>query len=294
MTKYYSEFNINSANNSGNSFDDAFKQNFSSIEINNNNDHLEEENSQLYFNKELHKTTEEETTEKKVKVYKSLKFNILKDNDNEINYIGKKTNRGRKKKKEILGNDINNEQYSKKEHTKYDVFNILYKIKAHSINCAVETLNSILDFFKYNKDERFKNINANFKKKVNKNDIEEIKEKQLFEIINEPISIKYKKKDFSLDYNKQLYEKIKENQKYNLIISILNETYLSFFQNIYYKKERSINLKKYEYDELIPLSKKVKLSIDKIKSFKDKYYIKIYNKCINDYYFNGQLVFQTE
>ena len=199
-----------------------------------------------------------------------------------------------KKKKEILGNDINNEQYSKKEHTKYDVFNILYKIKAHSINCAVETLNSILDFFKYNKDERFKNINANFKKKVNKNDIEEIKEKQLFEIINEPISIKYKKKDFSLDYNKQLYEKIKENQKYNLIISFLNETYLSFFQNIYYKKERSINLKKYEYDELIPLSKKVKLSIDKIKSFKDKYYIKKYNKCINDYYFNGQLVFQTE
>ena len=99
MTKYYSEFNINSTNNSGNSFDDAFKQNFSSIEINNNNDHLEEENSQLYFNKELHKTTEEETTEKKVKIYKSLKFNILKDNDNEINYIGKKQIEEEKKRK---------------------------------------------------------------------------------------------------------------------------------------------------------------------------------------------------
>ena len=83
---------------------------------------------------------------------------------------------------------------------------------------------------------------------------------------------------------------MKNNPIYDALIKLSNETYLYFFQNIYYKNERFINLHKYGIDVIIPLSNKVELCEDKIKD-EDEEYIKIYKKCINENYFNGKLMF---
>ena len=121
-----------------------------------------------------------------------------------------------------------------------------------------------------------------------------IKKKKLCDILKLNISKKYR--NHSFDYNKILYEKIekmKNNPIYDALIKLSNETYLYFFQNIYYKNERFINLHKYGIDVIIPLSNKVELCEDKIKD-EDEEYIKIYKKCINENYFNGKLMFISE
>ena len=174
---------------------------------------------------------------------------------------------------------------------------MLNKIQIHSINSIIECFNSILNYINYNNEERFLNINSSFKKKINKIKREELKKKKLCDILKLDISTKFT--NHSFDYNKNLYEKIekmKENPIYEALIKLSNENYLYFFQNIYYKNERNINLNKYGINITIPLTNKVELCEDKIKSFKDKdeEYIKKYKKCINENYFNGKLMFISE
>ena len=274
--------------NSENSFGDAYNKFFPSEQININREPSEEYDSQIYFNTDNYKTTKEETKEKN-KIDKNVKFNISKSSNNSINLVGKKTKRGRKKKAEKKDN---NGQFSKKCHTKYCESNVLHKIKTDSINSIIDTANSILEYYKCN--ERFKYIDASYKKNVNKNEIELIKTQKLSDIILLPISPKYKNSE--KDYNKQLYNKLKENPKYKVLKSFLDETYLHFFQDIYYQDERNINLKKYGINDYLPLSKKVKLSIDKINSFdaNEKDYLKLYNQCINKNYFDDKLKFYLE
>lgn len=282
-------FSDNEEEKNGDSALDPFQSNFNTENLNKNNeyDELEEDKQRFYNSEEIKKEN------KKEKKFNIKKFNVSKnENDEKNQFIGRKTNRGRKKNKEKMeSNEINGDAV-KKEHTKFDVFNILNKIKVHSINSAIDGVNKLLDFKDHDKNERFKKINAGFKKKVNKKEIEELKKKKLYEIVQMNISPKYTK--FPVDYNKQLYNKIKKEPKYNEIISFLDETYLSFFQNVYYKTERSIDLKKYNLDALVPLSKEVKLSIDQLQSFEEKEYVQLYKKCVNDYFFDGKLMFQLE
>ena len=284
------ESNDTNNNNSENSFGEAYKNFFSSEQINFNQEPLEGHDSQIYFNTDNYKTTKEETKEKN-KIDKSVKFNVSKSSNNTINLVGKKTKRGRKKKTE---KEDNNGQFSKKCHTKYSEFNILHKINTDSINCIIDTANSILDYNKYNKKERFKYIDASYKKNVNKNEIEFIKTQKLSDIICLHISPKYTNSE--KDYNKQLYDKLKEDPKNKILIRFLDETYLRFFQDIYYQNERNINLKKYGINDNLPLSKEVKLYIDKINTFdaNEKEYLKLYNQCINENYFDGKLKFYLE
>ena len=189
---------------------------------------------------------------------------------------------------------VNINENLRKIHNNKDEDNIINKIQIHSINSGIECFNSILDYINYNKKERFLKIDASFKKKINKKEREVLKNKKLCDILKLNISKKYR--NHSFDYNKILYEKIekmKNNQIYDALIKLSNETYLYFFQNIYYKNERFINLHKYGIDVIIPLSNKVELCEDKIKD-EDEEYIKIYKKCINENYFNGKLMFISE
>ena len=258
-----------------NSFEIAFKNCFNE-ELYKNEEPLIEDYSYQYIK------TKESTKEK-------FEENIQNISEKEDKLLGKK--RGRKKNIEKI---VNKKENFKKIHNDEVEDNMLNKIQIHSINSIIECFNSILNYINYNNEERFLNINSSFKKKINKKEREELKKKKLCDILKLDISTKFT--NHSFDYNKNLYEKIekmKENPIYDALIKLSNENYLYFFQNIYYKNERIINLNKYGIDVNIPLNNKVKLCEDKIKSFKDKdeKYIKKYKKCINENYFNGKLMF---
>ena len=63
-----------------------------------------------------------------------------------------------------------------------------------------------------------------------------------------------------MDHNKNLYENLKKIAKekpiYQPLLNFLEEDYLFYFQNVYYKNERTINLQKYGIDAILPLSEK--------------------------------------
>ena len=282
-----SDLNTEKNINPQNSFEIAYKSCFNE-ELYKNEEPLNADYLYQYYQNENSKTKEST----KEKVEENIQ-NIVKT-EKEDKLLGKKRKLGRKKNIEKIKN--NNENIKKIHNDKVED-NMLNKIQIHSIDSIIEYFNSILDYIIYNDKERFLNIDSSFKKKINKKEREELKKKKLCDILKLNISKKYT--NHSFDYNKNLYEKIekmKENPIYEALIKLSNENYLYFFQNIYYKNERIINLNKYGINITIPLTKKVELCEDKIKSFKDKdeEYIKKYKKCINENYFNGKLMFISE
>ena len=282
-----SDLNTEKNINPQNSFEIAYKICFNE-ELYKNEEPLNADYLYQYYQNENSKTKEST----KEKVEENIQ-NIVKT-EKEDKLLGKKRKLGRKKNIEKIKN---NNENNKKIHNDKVEDNMLNKIQIHSIKCIIEYFNSILDYIIYNDKERFLNIDSSFKKKINKKEREELKKKKLCDILKLNISKKYT--NHSFDYNKNLYEKIekmKENPIYEALIKLSNENYLYFFQNIYYKNERIINLNKYGINITIPLTKKVELCEDKIKSFKDKdeEYIKKYKKCINENYFNGKLMFISE
>ena len=282
-----SDLNTEKNINPQNSFEIAYKICFNE-ELYKNEEPINADYLYQYYQNENSKTKEST----KEKVEENIQ-NIVKT-EKEDKLLGKKRKLGRKKNIEKIKN--NNENIKKIHNDKVED-NMLNKIQIHSIKCIIEYFNSILDYIIYKDKERFLNIDSSFKKKINKKEREELKKKKLCDILKLNISKKYT--NHSFDYNKNLYEKIekmKENPIYEALIKLSNENYLYFFQNIYYKNERIINLNKYGINITIPLTKKVELCEDKIKSFKDKdeEYIKKYKKCINENYFNGKLMFISE
>ena len=282
-----SDLNTEKNINPQNSFEIAYKICFNE-ELYKNEEPLNADYLYQYYQNENSKTKEST----KEKVEENIQ-NIVKT-EKEDKLLGKKRKLGRKKNIEKIKN--NNENIKKIHNDKVED-NMLNKIQIHSIDSIIEYFNSILDYIIYNDNERFLNIDSSFKKKINKKEREELKKKKLCDILKLDISTKFT--NHSFDYNKNLYEKIekmKENPIYDALIKLSNENYLYFFQNIYYKNERIINLNKYGINITIPLTKKVELCEDKIKSFKDKdeEYIKKYKKCINENYFNGKLMFISE
>lgn len=127
------------------------------------------------------------------------------NNNNEINFeqndiepksfLGKKKNRGRKKKEERYLDDSG--------HGKYSEDNIMRKIKTHLMDQIVIILNNSLNdktnpFYKIDKE-----INENLKKDFNM----QLMEKTIAKIFSEtPISSKYKK-NFAKLYNQKKYKK---------------------------------------------------------------------------------------
>ena len=263
---------------------------FSVNEPNHPQETSDDEQSEIFFNKQKSNISVQIKPEEVIKKVPNI-FSVTKDDTKIIKqFIGKK--KGRKldaEKKEMN----KSEQNSEKIHDKNDKFNILNKLNVHSIKSLPKIINCFLDMLKYDKSKRFLYINSNFKKDVKKDSIESLKKKKLCDILTLNISTKYHR--YSLDYNKNLYKEIKNDPRCEVLINFLDENFLFFFQNVYYKNERIINLQKYGVDAFLTLSKKVELYKDKIQTFEDdKDYIKLYNKCINECYFDGKLIFQLE
>ena len=108
-------------------------------------------------------------------------------------------------------------------------------VQAHYMNFIVDIINCMLKLL--GEKMRFFKISYDIKKKVNKKNFEALKEKKLYEILLFDISSKFTRS--KIDHNKVLYENIKD---LNIFKELLNQNYLTFFRNVYYKSERKLNL----------------------------------------------------
>ena len=166
----------------------------------------------------------------------------------------------------------------KEKSHKFDASdNIRRKINSHFLSFVVLFLNDILSNLNF--QQRFINLNYDFKKKATKKDIDYIKQLSIENIICTDISKKYKKLDKS--YNKVIYNQIKDNI---ILKNIFSESYLNLFKKIYHKGNRIINLKEYGLNKKIVLSNKVEMYKDLLLKDEKKdigdFCRRKYNECI--------------
>ena len=183
-----------------------------------------------------------------------------------------------KKKKRGKQNTYKNNKY-KRIHNYDSPDNILRKIHVDYLSFIVYYLNDILINLKY--EERFYNLSYSFKRKINKNIFNDLKNQSIENIISNKISSKYKKK--SAFSNKLILNQIKNR---DIINKILSEKYIDLFRKIYYKSNKLINLKEYGVDKIIILSSHVKMYKDLLlkNKKKDIYIQKKFDKCIKQYF----------
>ena len=158
--------------------------------------------------------------------------------------------------------------------------------KANQIGC-INLINGCFNDLLKQKGERgrFKKIDASFKERVDFDYFNELNKKKLFEILILKPSRKYSKNSDEF-YNLKLYEKIKNKPIFK---NLLEENYLEFFRNIYYKSEKRINLKKYTddgRDEILILSDNIKTYKDKVEKFTDPEKRECYENITKKLYIN--------
>ena len=213
---------------------------------------------QLYYIKE---------SEGSISTSQLKKFEVIKK---ESSLIKKKRGRGK------ANSDMND-----KAHDKYSPDNLLRKIQVHFLTFIISFLNEILLLLNYN--QKFLKLNYEYKRNVNKKNIQKLKEQNIKNIVCNEISKKYRNVKLP---NATICEQIKDNEVLN---KILSENYLTLFKKIYYKSSKIINLKEYGLDKNIVLSKKVKMFEDLLKGKDNEVgdknqYIYYLKQCAHDNY----------
>ncbi len=203
---------------------------------------------------------------------------------NRINIL----NGERKNKKRGRKNGKKNSQ-----HTKYKNDCRMAKIQRHYFNFVIRLLNLIILTLRKDDYYLFCNIAGTYKSDVNQGNRAKLNDKTLKEILLEaPISGKFTKRDEN--HNEVVYNRL-EKEGQNIILNILDQKFLYFFENVYYA-----NLKKYDlcsFDVNLGIqSQNSDLEIDltkdvKIKTFNDLFkkedieYKKKMDKCAKQYFF---------
>jgi hypothetical protein len=219
----------------------------------------------LFLPKEKNKTKELTNESQSIIKKDNCIFKIEK-------FMGNKTNREKKPLFKKVGN---------RNHDKYDIDNILTVVQNHYINFIVMFINFFLE--KQGINEKFIKISYEEKRKVNKENFENLKTKCLYEILLMKITPKNSRSPD--DHNKILYTKVKDLP---IIKDILNLNYLYFFQNIYYKNERNIMLNIDGLDKPFNLSdRKLVLYNELLSSFSNEYYISLCNRYVKEKYFGN-------
>lgn len=155
------------------------------------------------------------------------------------------------------GRKINKEN-NNKEHGKYDEDNIVRKVQVSYINFITYFLNIILKEIG-RKDLSFIPLDYDFKRVVNKKNREFLKSHTVEEVIQSKTSPKYKTK--SNNRNKEICEKIKED-KIHIMLNILKTNFFFFFDKIYYRKARKINLKDFGLEDF-------EINLDNLELYED-------------------------
>jgi hypothetical protein len=145
-----------------------------------------------------------------------------------------------------------------KEHGKYDEDNIVRKIQVSYINFIIDFINEALKGIG-RKDLKFIPLDYLFKRVVNKKQRNFLKSHSVEEVIQSKTSPKYKTKDKNV--NKEICEKIKEEKIY-IMSSLLKTNFFFFFDKIYYKKARRINLKDFGLVDL-------EINLDNLELYED-------------------------
>lgn len=141
-------------------------------------------------------------------------------------------NRGKKPKKK-------NKKYLNKKHNRTDFDNLQTKIQVHCINFLINFVNDIVHTVFNSKENSFKNINYQAKKRINYSYIIKLFQNPIKDIITEEITKKYKTlKNEKLDFNKKLYEKLSENSKW--FKNFLDMKYINFFRLYYYYNKKPL------------------------------------------------------
>jgi hypothetical protein len=208
--------------------------------------------------------------------------NIELINENGIEEIESDNNKERSDEKDS-DNDACEQKTKKnrKKRRKFEKDLISMKIQCHYMTFMIKLINEILDFLKYDKRDRFRDIQHSIKKDIKKEHFNQLKGQKLYEVITKKVSVKNRKNNYDEFFNLNLYKKLENDE---LIKNILNENYLNLFRKIYYKSERNLNLKEYGKDVDISLSEEIKMYKD-IK-VTDKEYINSLDKYVNKMYFS--------
>ena len=208
--------------------------------------------------------------------------NIELINENGIEEIESDNNKERSNEKDS-DNDAGEQKTKKnrKKRRKFEKDLISMKIQCHYMTFMIKLINEILDFLKYDKRDRFRDIQHSIKKDIKKEHFNQLKGQKLYEVITKKVSVKNRKNNYDEFFNLNLYKKLENDE---LIKNILNENYLNLFRKIYYKSERNLNLKEYGKDIDISLSEKIEMYRDIKES--DEEYINSLDKYVNKMYFS--------
>ena len=226
-----------------------------------------DQSEKITLNSEKEEKGEEEEEEKEEDEGKSKKSEIKDQNEKNENkkkvefLVQTKKNRGKERKNKRNGNS------NIKIHSKNDYDNVITSIQVHYINFIIKLANDILStLFEQRKDSLFKDINYEFKKTINFNHFESLKSFSIKEILLNPISSKFKSKNYD-NYNKEIYNKVVDSSKW--LNEFFNMNYLTLFKNYYFNKNKRLT-------QITIKEKSINLS-NNTKSFFD-----LYNKCDNE------------
>ena len=296
---YEKRISANDENNIFPAVQEVFSNTNSSIELSEDEQDFYTYYNELYFQQSKTKETKDEKEIEKVKETKEAKEskeikepkeiketkesssnqeNKIKQNIFEITkYIQKKRRRGRRPR-----NNFHPNEQCQKPTRKFNRDNILSKNQVHFFSYIILFINCLLNFYGIKK--QFKQIDYNLKRNVNFDNFMDLRTKTLGDILCKDITKKFKKKENN--YNYMLYQEIK-GKKNPIINNFFEKNYLLFFQSFYYVNCKSINIKDFgnKDDVYINLSGKVITFQDKIDSFGDVIYSKIYQAIVEELYF---------
>ena len=226
-------------------------------------------NESLNSNKNSNESKDNTSQIINLKKFEIFKTNNLDENDNlsydEIKKLPKNKKRGRKALKE-----------GKRQHNALDQDNIIRKIQVHFLSFIIYFCNDLIQAFLPNyKDLCFKNIQYELKKTVNHAYIENLKSKNIGDILQLTASPKNKK--FSGNINQITFNKICILNPF--LKEFFKMSYLDMFNNYYCLNLREIDIEGIK----VKLSQRTRLFIDlisknissaeKIKEIAEEYFI---------------------
>jgi hypothetical protein len=164
-----------------------------------------------------------------------------------------------------------------KTHRKSDFDNILAKIQVHFINFIINLSNDVLKIIKGNNFRKtFKNINYDFKKKINIDYIKKLQSYSIKDILINDISSKYT--TLPKNFNEKLINEVCNSS--NWLEEFFNMKYISLFK-YYYNNEKTINGKE------IIFSSKTKSFKDLLEKKKNEDIKDLIVDAVKSAYFNG-------
>ena len=182
-------------------------------------------------------------------------------------------------KNKILNKKIKENRKNKKKHSASDDDNILRKIQVHFLSFVTNYINDIIkEFITVKPVPFFKNIDYKIKKTVNHRFVEELKSKNIAQILQLRPSPKMKIHDETV--NKNIYMKVCSLCPF--MEEFLQRSYISLFNDYYYSKNKIFIVN----GHIIPLSSRTKTYSDLIKknyAYKEKIKYIVINYILNRY-----------